>query len=104
MVTKVSIYLNEFPATCHNIEKREVDEKGYDWDAGVPRYEHMHYDENHEIDFAPRIIGGTPAWAGEFPAKVSLQTRSGGHFCGGALIGEILIALLSTKSYLFLPI
>ncbi|CRK90510.1 CLUMA_CG004118, isoform A [Clunio marinus] len=76
--------------TCHNIERRyvdnDVDEEGYDWEAGPPRYEHFHYAENGEIDFAPRIIGGTPSWHGEFPAKISLQTRAGAHFCGGALI------------------
>lgn len=84
----------EFSVTCHNIVKREIDEEGYDWDAGVPRYAHMHYTEDGEIDFAPRIIGGTPAWAGEFPAKISLQTRAGAHFCGGALIGDVLITFL----------
>lgn len=59
------------PVTCHQIVKREVDEEGYDWDAGVPRYEHMHYTEDGDIDFSPRIIGGIPAFNGEFPAKVS---------------------------------
>lgn len=34
-------------------------------------------------------LGGEPAWHGEFPAKISLQTRGGNHFCGGALIGSI---------------
>lgn len=32
-----------------------------------------------------RIVGGTPAAAGEFPFIVSLQ-MNGGHFCGGSLI------------------
>lgn len=56
--------------TCHQIIKREIDEVGYDWDAGVPHYEHIHYTQDGEIDFTPRIIGGTPAFPGEFPAKV----------------------------------
>jgi len=72
--------------TCHQINKREIDEEGYDWDAGVPHYEHFHYNEDGEIDFAPRIIGGNIAAAGEFPAKISVQTTAGNHFCGGALI------------------
>jgi secreted trypsin-like serine protease len=50
----------------------------------------MHYTEDGEIDFAPRIIGGVPSFQGDFPAKVSLQTRAGAHFCGGALIGDLL--------------
>ena len=43
--------------TCHKVSKREIDEEGYDWEAGVPHYEHFHYNEEDEIDFAPRIIG-----------------------------------------------
>lgn len=66
-----------------------MDEESYDWDA-IPHYEHIHYTEDGEIDFVPRIIGGTPASHGEFPAKISLQTRNGQHFCGGALIGDFL--------------
>lgn len=50
--------------------KREIDDEGYDWEAGVPHFEHIHYGEDGEILFAPRIIGGTPAFHGEFPAKV----------------------------------
>lgn len=45
------------------------------------------YDEDDEIIFFPRIIGGVPAFHGEFLAKISIQTRRGHHFCGGALIG-----------------
>ncbi|KAF2683686.1 trypsin-domain-containing protein [Lentithecium fluviatile CBS 122367] len=37
-------------------------------------------------DFTAQIVGGTAAAAGEFPYIVSLQTTSGSHFCGGALI------------------
>lgn len=32
-----------------------------------------------------RIVGGTPALPDEAPWMVSLQTPTGGHFCGGAL-------------------
>ena len=94
IIWKALRLLNLLAATCHKVAKREVDGEGYDWDAGVPRYEHIHYDENEEIDFAPRIIGGTPSWAGEFPAKVSIQTTSGAHFCGAALIGEIFYRIV----------
>lgn len=38
------------------------------------------------VAFMPRIVGGTRAHEGEFPAKVSLQSRQGFHFCGGTLI------------------
>lgn len=87
-----------FSVTCHRIEKRQTDDgdiqlTDWDWEAGPPHYEHIHYTsdaEDGEIDFAPRIIGGTPAWHGEFPAKISIQNRNGHHFCGGALIGEFL--------------
>lgn len=53
--------------------KRDIDEEGYDWDAGVPHYEHMHYTADGVIDFSPRIIGGIPAFSGEFPAKVTIH-------------------------------
>lgn len=60
----------------------------WNWEAGVPHYPHPKYnDEDDEILFFPRIIGGTPAFHGEFLAKISLQTRRGHHFCGGSLIG-----------------
>lgn len=83
-------------------------ESDWNWDAGIPHYPTPHY-HNEEIDFFPRIIGGTPALIGayfyqiyvililnvslpgEFPAKVSIQTRSGQHTCGGALIGKVSI-------------
>lgn len=32
------------------------------------------------------IVGGTAAAAGEFPYIISLQTSTGSHFCGGALL------------------
>lgn len=74
--------------------KRQADDEAeqpeWDWEAGPPHYQHFHYNDEGEIDFAPRIIGGVPSWHGEFPAKISIQTRAGHHFCGGALIGEFL--------------
>lgn len=88
-----------FLVTCHKVAKREIDEEGYDWEAGPPHYEHFHYTIDGEIDFAPRIIGGHPAAHGEFPAKVSLQTRAGHHFCGAALIGECLLKAPYRKRY-----
>lgn len=65
-------------------------ESDWNWDAGIPHYQHPEYNDRDEIEFFPRIIGGTPAFLGEFPSKVSLQTRSGHHMCGGALIGEFI--------------
>lgn len=55
--------------------KREIDEEGYDWDAGVPHYDHIHYTHDGDIDFSPRIIGGMPSFQGEFPAQVSERSR-----------------------------
>lgn len=71
--------------TIHTSDEIESD---WDWKSGViPHYSYPHYDDSGEILFFPRIIGGTPAFLGEFTAKVSVQTRRGDHFCGGALIG-----------------
>jgi hypothetical protein len=64
------------------------DESQWSWETEFPRYPEPKYDDNGEILFFPRIIGGNPAFQGEFPAKVSMQTRRGDHFCGGALIGN----------------
>jgi hypothetical protein len=55
----------------------------------LPRYPAPHHDEEGIIDWMPRIIGGVHADIGEFPAKISLQTGSGAHFCGGTLIDQI---------------
>lgn len=60
----------------------------WNWEAGIPHYPHPRYDDNDEVTFFPRIIGGTPAFHGEFPSIVSLQTRAGHHICGGSLTGE----------------
>ena len=38
--------------------------------------------------YGVRIVGGTPvSTSRKYPFLVSLQTRSGSHFCGAALIG-----------------
>ena len=47
-----------------------------------PKYD----DDTGDVLWFPRIIGGSRAQLGEFPSKVSLQSRSGSHFCGGSLI------------------
>ncbi|NWH72116.1 CTRL protease, partial [Piaya cayana] len=39
-------------------------------------------------DYSERIINGQDAMPGAWPWQVSLQTRSGTHFCGGSLINE----------------
>jgi Trypsin len=92
-----------FKVTC-KLQKRDADEEivsiaddadsvdvEWDWDAGVPHYPHPRFNDNGDVLFFPRIIGGTPAVHGEFQAKISLQTRRGDHFCGGALIGKNFI-------------
>ncbi|XP_059476938.1 trypsin-1-like [Neocloeon triangulifer] len=38
-----------------------------------------------------KIVGGSPAAAGEIPWQVSLQYTSGFHFCGGSIISETYI-------------
>lgn len=66
-------------------------ESDWNWEAGIPHYPVPRYLDD-EIAFFPRIIGGEPAFLGEFPAKVSVQTRGGHHTCGGALIGKKIIS------------
>jgi trypsin len=39
-----------------------------------------------EPGFSEKIVGGIPAYKGELPFQVSLQSRAGTHFCGGSLI------------------
>ena len=72
-----------------NAQEEDVDEVEleWNWEAGVPHYPHPKYNDDDEVLFFPRIIGGTPAFHGEFLAKISLQTRRGHHFCGGSIIG-----------------
>lgn len=43
-------------------EERDID-YDWNWDAGIPHYPSPHY-QNDEIDFFPRIIGGSPALLG----------------------------------------
>jgi len=46
--------------------------------------------EISDEEFNQMIVGGTPATAGEFPYIVSLS-RSGSHFCGGALLNAYTV-------------
>lgn len=41
-----------------------------------------------DVKFGQKIVGGVPAEKGELPFQVSLQSSSGGHFCGGSLIKQ----------------
>lgn len=53
----------------------------------LPKYQTPKYDRvNNNLQWFPRIIGGTDARLGEFIGKVSLQTRRGTHLCGGTLV------------------
>jgi secreted trypsin-like serine protease len=49
----------------------------------------------------PRIVGGAPAGVGEYPYFASVQTSSGFHRCGGALVSatEILTAARPATRY-----
>uniref|UniRef100_U3J739 Chymotrypsin like n=1 Tax=Anas platyrhynchos platyrhynchos TaxID=8840 RepID=U3J739_ANAPP len=40
------------------------------------------------VQYNERIINGQNAVSGSWPWQVSLQTRTGSHFCGGSLINE----------------
>ncbi|NXH22069.1 CTRL protease, partial [Bucco capensis] len=40
------------------------------------------------VQLEERIVNGQSAVPGSWPWQVSLQTRSGSHFCGGSLINE----------------
>ncbi|XP_015729276.1 chymotrypsin-like protease CTRL-1 [Coturnix japonica] len=40
------------------------------------------------VQYNERIINGQNAVSGSWPWQVSLQSRSGSHFCGGSLINE----------------
>lgn len=58
-------------------------------DDGILSLPHLpdpKYDQEGDVVWFPRIIGGSRAQVGEFPSKVSLQLRTGSHFCGGNLI------------------
>ncbi|NXJ85014.1 CTRL protease, partial [Trogon melanurus] len=40
------------------------------------------------VRYSEKIVNGQSATLGSWPWQVSLQTRSGSHFCGGSLINE----------------
>ncbi|NXS13426.1 CTRL protease, partial [Neodrepanis coruscans] len=40
------------------------------------------------VAYSERIVNGQTAVPGSWPWQVSLQTRTGSHFCGGSLINE----------------
>ncbi|XP_035786291.1 trypsin alpha-like [Anopheles albimanus] len=53
----------------------------------IPHYQHPHYDPAGKVLWFPRIVGGSLATVGEFPAMVSLQlVRNSAHVCGGTLL------------------
>ncbi|XP_058055225.1 uncharacterized protein LOC131206623 [Anopheles bellator] len=61
----------------------------------IPHYQHPQYDPTGKVLWFPKIVGGTPATTGEFPAMVSLQQlRNSAHVCGGTLLtmGHVLTA------------
>ncbi|XP_058170399.1 trypsin alpha-like [Anopheles ziemanni] len=61
----------------------------------IPHYQLPHYDPTGKVLWFPRIIGGSLATSGEFPAMVSLQlNRNSAHVCGGTLLsmGQVLTA------------
>jgi hypothetical protein len=46
-------------------------------------------------DGADKIVGGTNASIAEFPWQISMQTRTGFHFCGGSILDENFILTAS---------
>uniref|UniRef100_A0A182JEV3 Uncharacterized protein n=1 Tax=Anopheles atroparvus TaxID=41427 RepID=A0A182JEV3_ANOAO len=53
----------------------------------IPHYKLPHYDPAGKVLWFPRIVGGSLATSGEFPAMVSLQlVRNSAHVCGGTLL------------------
>ncbi|GAB0097652.1 Peptidase S1 domain-containing protein [Sergentomyia squamirostris] len=72
--------------TSEGSETTEANYPEYEDDTHiVPVYVQPKFDEEGDVKWFPRIIGGRPAVLGEFPGKVSLQSRVGSHFCGGTL-------------------
>lgn len=67
------------------------------------------YDEDGQIKFFPRIVGGRRAHENEFNGLVSIQTWKGEHICGGTLIqignkSQILTAahcVMDSKKHLY---
>ncbi|NWI70362.1 CTRL protease, partial [Todus mexicanus] len=43
---------------------------------------------NPVVEYSERIVNGQNASPGSWPWQVSLQTRTGSHFCGGSLINQ----------------
>lgn len=60
-------------------------------DLELPHLPLPRYNVDGTVQFLPRIVNGTQAYLGEFPGKVSLQNRQGGHFCGGSIVDTMHI-------------
>lgn len=55
----------------------------------IPMLPVSEYSRAHGVpELFPRIVGGSEAYLGEFPGKVSIQTRQGYHYCGGTIVDE----------------
>ncbi|XP_045746842.1 chymotrypsin-like protease CTRL-1 [Mirounga angustirostris] len=54
---------------------------GSSWGCGIPAIKPA-------LSFSQRIVNGENAVSGSWPWQVSLQDRSGFHFCGGSLISQ----------------
>uniref|UniRef100_A0A7N5KAQ5 Proteasome 20S subunit beta 10 n=1 Tax=Ailuropoda melanoleuca TaxID=9646 RepID=A0A7N5KAQ5_AILME len=54
---------------------------GSSWGCGIPAIKPV-------LSFSQRIVNGENAVPGSWPWQVSLQDRSGFHFCGGSLISQ----------------
>lgn len=60
-------------------------------DSELPHLPLPRYNVDGTVQFLPRIVNGTAAYAGEFPGKVSIQNRQGAHFCGGTIVNTMHI-------------
>ncbi|XP_073736209.1 chymotrypsin-like protease CTRL-1 isoform X1 [Callorhinus ursinus] len=58
-----------------------LDLLGSSWGCGIPAIKPV-------LSFSQRIVNGENAVPGSWPWQVSLQDRSGFHFCGGSLISQ----------------
>ncbi|XP_072587762.1 chymotrypsin-like protease CTRL-1 isoform X1 [Vulpes vulpes] len=54
---------------------------GSSWGCGIPAIKPV-------LSFSQRIVNGENAVPGSWPWQVSLQDKSGFHFCGGSLISQ----------------
>lgn len=77
---------DDLPAADPESDPIEDEQPEEDEIISLPHLPVPRYDDYGDILWFPRIIGGSKAVMGEFPGKVSLQTRFGAHFCGGTLI------------------